>query len=290
MSPSDQQWFKFDIPIFDEWIPKLSPEAGILFCVIMRKILAWDNKTEDTISVSQLMVASGMGERMVQRALKDLQESGCPLRKIGQSRNGSTYSWGDTPVTLGVTPVSPTTDVKLVDIYIPVKEKQELNLASSSVFTGRVLDPAKPTEEDGLVLKKKKNNIPEDIATVSLDSSPTSQLLLLLFHNPDTSKTWKLTTRQAESILGDSNGMSIVSILSQIEKSRLNIENAGNSIGYIRGIIKNLAPRSKANKGAKPTKQTSPHTRAPLPLEQDELSWTTHGRALPGDDDEDSIF
>ena len=111
MSPSDQQWFKFDIPIFDEWIPKLSPEAGILFCVIMRKILAWDNKTEDTISVSQLMVASGMGERMVQRALKDLQESGCPLRKIGQSRNGSTYSCGVAPDTPGVSPVTPTTNV-----------------------------------------------------------------------------------------------------------------------------------------------------------------------------------
>ena len=289
MSPSNQQWFKFDIPLFDKWIPKLSPEAGILFCVIMRKILAWD-KTEDTISISQLMAASGMGERMVQRALKDLLESGCPLRKIGQSKNGSTYSWGVTLVTPGVTPVSHTTDVKLVDIYIPVKEEQELNLASSSVFTGRVLDPAKPTEEDGLVLKKKKNNIPEDIATVRLDSSPTSQLLLLLFHNPDTSKTWKLTTRQAESILGDSNGMSIVSILSQIEKSRLNIENAGNSIGYIRGIIKNLAPRSKANNPAERTKQTSPHTRAPLPLEQAEVSRTTHGRALPVDDDEDSLF
>ena len=77
MSPDPQQWFKFDIRLFDKWIPKLSPEAGILFCVIMRKILAWDNKTKETISVSQLMAASGMGERMVQRALKDLQESGC---------------------------------------------------------------------------------------------------------------------------------------------------------------------------------------------------------------------
>jgi hypothetical protein len=84
--------------------------------------------------------------------------------------------------------------------------------------------------------------------------------------------------------------MSIVSILSQIEKSRLNIENAGNSIGYIRGIIKNLAPRSKANNPAERTKQTSPHTRAPLPLEQAEVSRTTHGRALPVDDDEDSLF
>jgi hypothetical protein len=111
MSPSNQQWFKFDISLFDKWIPKLPAEAGILFCVIMRKILAWDNKTKDTISVSQLMAASGMGESRVHRALKDLQESGCPLRKIGQSRNGSTYSCGVAPDTPGVSPVTPTTNV-----------------------------------------------------------------------------------------------------------------------------------------------------------------------------------
>jgi hypothetical protein len=288
MSPSHQQWFKFDIPIFDEWIPKLSPEAGILFCVIMRKILAWDNKTKDTISISQLMAASGMKESRVHRALKDLQESGCPLRKIGQSRNGSTYSWGVTPRTPGVSPVTPTTDVSTCNTNTIDSEEQKMNLASSSVLY-KNQKTGKPTGEDGLVVKK--NSIPEDPATVGLKGQPTSQLLLLSFVNPDTSKTWKLTTRQAESILVDSNGMSIVSILSQIEKSRLNIQNADNGIGYIRGIIKNLAPRSKANEGAKPTKQTSPHTRGPLSLKPPPADDMVIGRrTYPADDDEDSLF
>src|ERR1017187_3563029 len=92
MSPNpQQQWFKFNLPLFDEWVPKLSAEAGILLCVIVRKMTAWD-KTEDTISVSQLMAASGMKKRRVQRAIKDLLESGAPVKKTGRGKDGATYS------------------------------------------------------------------------------------------------------------------------------------------------------------------------------------------------------
>jgi hypothetical protein len=90
MSPNPQQWFKFDISLY-EWIRKLSPEAGILLCVIVRKMAAWE-KTEDTISVSQLMYESGMKKRRVQRAIKDLLESGAPVKKIGRGKDGATYS------------------------------------------------------------------------------------------------------------------------------------------------------------------------------------------------------
>ena len=91
MSPNPKQWFKFDLSLFDEWIRKLSPEAGILLCVLVRKMAAWD-KTEDTISVSQFMAASGMKKRRVQRAIKDLLESGAPVEKIGRGKDGATYS------------------------------------------------------------------------------------------------------------------------------------------------------------------------------------------------------
>src|ERR1039458_2767083 len=87
MSPNPKQWFKFDLSLFDEWIRKLSPEAGILLCVLVRKMAAWD-KTEDTISVSQFMAASGMKKRRVQRAIKDLLESGAPVEGRSISRHG----------------------------------------------------------------------------------------------------------------------------------------------------------------------------------------------------------
>jgi hypothetical protein len=100
MSPSNQQFFKVNIPLVDEWfrVTKLPSDAIVLSLHIFRKMAAWD-KITDTISISQLMAASGMKESRVHRALKALAESGCPLRKIGQSRDGSTYSFD--PVTTG---------------------------------------------------------------------------------------------------------------------------------------------------------------------------------------------
>jgi len=193
--------------------------------------------------------------------------------------------------------VSHTTNVSTCYTNTIDSEEQEMNLASSSI-----LYKNQKTEEDGLVLTK-KNSIPEDTATVSPNGSPMDQLLLLLFTNPDTRKKWKLTTRQAEAILEDSNGMSISSILSQIDDSRDNIEHAKNSIGYIRAIMKNLAPGSKANNGAKPTRPTPPHAPPPsleptaaqeravgirTPASFAGTTRTTYGRAIAFEEEEDS--
>jgi hypothetical protein len=91
MSPSNQQWFKFDIPLFDEWIRKLPAEAGILLCSIVRKMAAWD-KTEDTISTSQLVAMSGMREKRVRRNMRVLVNSGAPVRIVGRGKDGTTYA------------------------------------------------------------------------------------------------------------------------------------------------------------------------------------------------------
>jgi hypothetical protein len=91
MSPNPQQWFKFDIPLFDEWIRKLPAEAGILLCVIVRKMAAWD-KTEDTISRSQLVAMSGMHEKRVRRNMRELVNSGAPVRVAGRGKDGTTYA------------------------------------------------------------------------------------------------------------------------------------------------------------------------------------------------------
>jgi hypothetical protein len=237
LSPSNQQWFRVDIPLVDEWfrVTKLPSDAIVLFLHIMRKMVAWD-KTTDTISVSQLMAASGMKETRVHSALKALEKSGCPLRKIGHGRVGSTYSfdpsWGSESRTPGVRNPAPTTDVKPVK-YIREIEQQEPSLARSDVLF--------KNQETGRVWK-------------------TGQEVSCLTYEQ------KITTKQAEAIIKDGNGMSVATILAILKKSRENIDRSENRIGYMRGIIQNLAPGKKANHQPEATSKPHPRSAAPLPL------------------------
>jgi hypothetical protein len=149
--------------------------------------------------------------------------------------------------------LTPTTDVNYL-LPINTIGEQEQKLASSSI---------KPKEEDGLVKKTSQSS-----------SSPYEQDVV--FQNQE-GKVWKtgqevsclsyeqkITAREAEAILKDANGMSVASILLIFKNSAANIEKAHNKMGYMRGIIQNLAPGRKANHQPEATKQTSLHTRAPL--------------------------
>ena len=267
MSPNPQQFSKYPNN-FKAWRLHLSGNEWTVLGIIHEKITDW-NKESDAISMSQIQAECFLSFSSIRRALAIMELPDGPLVVIGRtSRDIPIYriQLCTHPESGHVTMfnLTPTTDVNTCRDNNTCIEEQESNLASSGLVKKPSQSSSSPyeQEEDGLVL----NSIPEDIATVSLVGSPTSQLLLLSFVNPDMKKKWKLTTRQVEAILADSNGMSITTILAILEKSRENIEKAKNSIGYIRGIIKNLAPRSKANKQAEPTRKTSPRTRAPLPF------------------------
>ena len=95
MSPNPQQFIQFPTAVLDEWMPKLKPECWSLLCAVVRKTLACD-KTEDTISVSQLEKMTGMGKRRVQRCMAELLKSGAPVSQIGRGRDGATYRIGTT--------------------------------------------------------------------------------------------------------------------------------------------------------------------------------------------------
>jgi Bacteriophage replication protein O len=77
----------------------LNPEGWSLFTAIFRRTLGWD-KTEDTISVSQLEKMTGMKERRIQRNMKKLVKSGAPVRVVGTGKQGTRYAYGSIePVT-----------------------------------------------------------------------------------------------------------------------------------------------------------------------------------------------
>ena len=88
MSPNPKQWFKFDTSLFDEWIPKLPAEAGILLCVIVRKTYG-EGKTEATLTVAQVTKMTGMKERSVQRNMASLLKSGAPVKMVGRDNHGA---------------------------------------------------------------------------------------------------------------------------------------------------------------------------------------------------------
>src|ERR1035437_1025122 len=110
--PNPQQFVKFPAVQWDAFQPKLTPECWSLFCAMVRKTIGWD-KTEDTISTSQLIAMTGMKERRIQRNMKKLMKSGVPVRVVSTGNQGVRYAYdgsippvtGDTPVNL--TPLTP---------------------------------------------------------------------------------------------------------------------------------------------------------------------------------------
>ena len=192
MSPNPQQFIQVLTGVLDEWMPKLKPECLSLLCAVVRKTLACD-KTEDTISVSQLEKMTGMKDRRIQRNMKRLVESGAPVRVVSNGKQGARYAYGSIePVTAdGVTPaaaiqpvtgdalesspspVTPTTDV----LPTTKRVRKDSLLVESSRQGAEALvsttNTTKPTVEvNGSVVET--NSTHGDLATGCLVGTPTA--------------------------------------------------------------------------------------------------------------------
>ena len=88
IKPFEIPWTPVHNYVFDEIMPKLSPNAWKVLCVAMRQTLGWagngpgGRREWDTISYSQFMKKAGIGGRAtVMRALKDCLKAGYLVRR-----------------------------------------------------------------------------------------------------------------------------------------------------------------------------------------------------------------
>jgi len=79
---------QFPNHVLDEIMPKLSPNGWKLFCLIWRKTAGW-NKTDDHISYSQIMDATGIKNKTtVRSAIKELSD----LIKVDSGNGRSSWN------------------------------------------------------------------------------------------------------------------------------------------------------------------------------------------------------
>ena len=88
VKPFEIPWTPVHNYVFDEIMPKLSPNAWKVLCVAMRQTLGWagngpgGRKEWDTISYSQFMQKTGIGSRhTISRALEECCEADFLLRR-----------------------------------------------------------------------------------------------------------------------------------------------------------------------------------------------------------------
>jgi hypothetical protein len=74
----------------DEWMPKLNASATLVFLVICRKTIGW-HKDTDPISLSQIMVMTGLGRQGTVTALKELEVNGLI---VGERKGRKSTVWG----------------------------------------------------------------------------------------------------------------------------------------------------------------------------------------------------
>jgi len=61
--------------VFDYWLARLKPAAGIVLLIMCRKIFGW-HKSTDEISKTQLCNQSGLSKNTIQTAIEELEEGG----------------------------------------------------------------------------------------------------------------------------------------------------------------------------------------------------------------------
>ena len=175
MSPDPQQFIQFPTAVLDKWMPKLKPECWSLFCAMMRKTLGSD-KTEDTISVSQLMAASGMKKRRVQRAIKDLLELGAPVKKTGRGKDGSTYSLdlSGCDASDATQPAATESGCDASDATQPADEPQP-GVATPGTHTTDVLPTTKRVRKDSLLVESSRQGA-EVLVSTTNTTKPTVEV------------------------------------------------------------------------------------------------------------------
>lgn len=268
------QFIPFPAEDWDTWQPRLTPECWSLFCAVVRKTAGWD-KTSDIISGSQLEKMTGMKERRIQRNMRKLVKSGAPVRVVSTGKQGTRFSYGSIepvtgaglnhqPVGQSVTgdglesspsPVTPTTDVESLN-------RESLRTLSSKSQPEPGMQETAALGEEGLVVKT--NAEKGDPAPVILQGPPTSKHL---FVNLKTGKTWeagqdvaclqyelKIPMGEAEALLGC--GLDVGTILATARDSWEFLSKANSRTANLRGILKNVVSKGKANKPAEPTRST----------------------------------
>ena len=238
MSSSNQQFSKYPNSI-KAWRRHLSLSQWGVLSIIHEKLTDWD-KESDAISVSQIMAECTASRSAIKELLAGMRSESGPLEVVSRDTRGipvyriricpSTGSESDLVDAPTGSESGPKTDCKpLLSLYT-LEEEQKMNLAPSS-----------KSQETGIVLSTEQE----------VDHLAYEQ---------------KITKKQAAGILKDGNGMSVATILAILKKSRENIDRSENRIGYMRGIIKKLAPGRKANHPAKPMSKPLPSSAGPLPI------------------------
>jgi len=71
--------------VFDYWLGKLKPAAGIVLLIMCRKIFGW-HKSTDQISKNQLCKSSGLSKNTIQSAIEELEGAGliCKFQHKGE--------------------------------------------------------------------------------------------------------------------------------------------------------------------------------------------------------------
>lgn len=127
--------------VFDYWIPKLKPAAGIVLMILCRKIFGW-HKTSDRISKNQLCESTGLSKNTVQVAIDELEANGLILKFQ------STTEYGCQPNTYSLNVQKPLDDIYSDKDQILDGGRSNSDLGVGQILTGGVGQILTPQKKD----------------------------------------------------------------------------------------------------------------------------------------------